>query len=98
MGLEVSIHFASCPPKRGGLLGTGTRGEEGERVTARPRAPTRKTEEAVDRRHNNQNFNVKAVKAVSPRHSVGTSVPRSRCFNCCAEQSHEDNVRSTAVE
>ena len=30
--------------------GGGDMGERGERVKARPRAPTRKTEEAVDRR------------------------------------------------
>ena len=30
-------HFALRPQKRGGLLGTGTRGEGEERVTARPR-------------------------------------------------------------
>ena len=58
-------------------------------MKARPHAPTRKTEEAVDRCQNDKN-----VKAVSPRHCVATSVPR----NCCAEQSHKDNVRSTAVE
>ena len=33
------------------------------RLKARPRAPSRKTEEAVDRRQNNE-----SVKAVSPRH------------------------------
>ena len=33
-----------------------------------------------------------------PRHCVATSVPRICCFNCCAVQSHKDNVRSTAVE
>ena len=58
-------------------------------LKARPRAPTRKTEEAVDRRQNNKN-----VQAVSARHRVATSVLRS----CCAERSHKDNVRSTAVE
>ena len=64
-----------------------------ERVKARPRAPTRKSENAVDRRQNHKN-----VKAVSPRHCATTSVLRSCCLNCCAEQSHKDNVRSTAVE
>ena len=67
----------------------GTVGEGGERVKARLHVPTRKAEEAVDRRQNGKN-----VKAVSPRHCVATSVPR----NCCAERSHKDNVRSTAVE
>ena len=62
MDLEVSNHFALCAPKRGGLLGTGTGTEVvvegGGRVKARPGPPTRKTEEAVDRRHNNQNVKV----------------------------------------
>ena len=44
-------HFALRLQKRGGLLGTGT---GGERVKARPRAPIRKTEEAVDHRQNNK--------------------------------------------
>ena len=52
-----------------------------------------KTEEAVDRRQNNG-----SVKAVSPRHCVATSVLRSCCFNCRAEQSYKDNVRSTHAE
>ena len=51
----------------------------GDRVKARPRAPTRKTEEAVDRRQNSG-----SVKAVSPRHCAATSVLRNYCFNCCA--------------
>ena len=33
-----------------------------------------------------------------PRHCEATSVLCSCCFNCCVEQSHKDNVRSTAVE
>ena len=33
-----------------------------------------------------------------PCHCVATSASRNCCFNCCAEQSHKDNVRSTAVE
>ena len=48
-----------------------------ERVKARPRAPTRKTEEAENRRQNNG-----SVKAVSPRHCAATSVLRNCCFNC----------------
>ena len=68
-------------------------GEGGKRVKARPRAPTRKTEEAVDRRQNDG-----SVKAVSPRHCAATSVLRNCCFGCCAGQGHKDNVRCTAVE
>ena len=45
-----SKHFALCPQKRGGLLGTGTGWEEGGGGN---RAPTRKTEEVEDRRQNN---------------------------------------------
>ena len=48
-------HVALRPQKRDGLIGTGVGGE----VMARPRNPTRKTEEAVDHRQNN-NY-VKAV-------------------------------------
>ena len=66
-------------------------------MKARPRAPTRKSEEAVDRRQNNQNINVN-FKAVSPRHCPLASVLRNCCFNCCAEQTDKDTVRSTAVE
>ena len=49
----------------GGVGGGG--GGGGERVKARPRAPTGKTEEAVDRRQNNG-----SVKAVSPRHCTSS--------------------------
>ena len=71
------------------LIRDGDMGGKGaiERVKAR------KTEEAVDRRQNNG-----GVKAVSPRHCAATSVLRNCCFNCCAGQSHKDNVRCTAVE
>ena len=62
-------------------------------MKARARAPTRKTEEAVDRRQNDG-----SVKAVSPRHCAATSVLRNCCFGCCAGQGHKDNVRCTAVE
>ena len=75
------------------LIRDGDSGEGGERVKARPRAPTRKTEESVDRRQNDG-----SVRAVSPRHCAATSVVRNGCFNCCAGQSHKDNVRCTAVE
>ena len=71
----------------------GGGGGWGGRLKARPRAPTRKTEEVVDRRQNNKN-----VKAVSPRHCIATSVPHNCSFDCCVDQSHKDNVRSTAVE
>ena len=60
-------------------------------MKARPRAPTRKTEEAVDRRQNNG-----SVKAVSPRHCAATSVPGYT--TAVLGQSHKDNVRCTAVE
>ena len=56
-------------------------------------APTRKTKAAVDRRQNNRML----IKAVSARHCAATSVPGNCCPDCCAEQSHKDNVRSCAV-
>ena len=37
------------------------------------------------------------VKAVSVRHCAATTAPRNCCPNCYAEQSHKDNVRSSAV-
>ena len=60
----------------------------------RPRAPTRKTEEAVDRLQNNKYM----LRQRGPRHCAATSVLRNCFFSCCAEQSHKDNVRSTAAE
>ena len=73
-----------------GEVGEGEVGGGGERVKAGPRPPTRKTEEAADRRQNKG-----SVKAVSPRHCAATGVPRSYCcLNCCAEQSHKDNVHA----
>ena len=74
----------------GGVLGGW---EGGERGKARPRAPSRKTEEAVDRRPNNG-----SVKTVSPRHCSATSVLLNCCLNCCTGQSQKNNVRCTAVE
>ena len=37
------------------------------------------------------------VKAVSVRHCAVTTAPRNCCPDCYAEQSHKDNVRSSAV-
>ena len=37
------------------------------------------------------------VKAASVLHCAATTVPRNCCTNCYAEQSHRDNVRSSAV-
>ena len=53
-------------------------GVGGERVEARPRSTTRKTEKAVGRRQNNG-----SVKAVSPRHCAAATVLCNCCFNCC---------------
>ena len=87
-------HFALHPQKRGCLLGTGTGGEEGERVKALDRRyHPKKTRETADRRQNNG-----SVKAVSPCHCAATSALRNCCFNCRAGQSHKNNVHYTAVE
>ena len=56
-------------------------------MKAQKQAPTRKTKNALDRRQNNKN--VKVVSA-SPLRS-------DCCPNCCADQCHKDNVRSSAV-
>ena len=69
------------------------KGERGERMKAGSHTATWKTEKAVDHRQNDQN-----VKAVSPRHCTAATVLHNCCFNCCAEQSHKDNVHSTVVE
>ena len=37
-------------------------------------------------------------KAVSPGHCTASSALCNCCFNCCAGQSHKDNVHCTAVE
>ena len=50
-------------------------------------------QDAVDRRQHN-----KTLTAVSGSHCAANSVPRNCCRNCCAEQSHKDNFRSSAVE
>ena len=54
-------------------------------------APTWKTKNAVDRHQNN-----KMLKAVSVRHCAATTAPRNCCPNYYSEQSHKDNVRSSA--
>ena len=63
----------------------------GQKSETSKQAPTRKTKVAVDRRQNN------SVTAMSVRHCAETTVPRNCCPNCYAEQSHVDNVRSSAV-
>ena len=68
-------------------------GEGGERVKAGPRAPTRKTEEAVDRRQNNGS--VKVVSLTIARQLVYYAIAVSTAV---LGQSHKDKVRCTAVE
>ena len=94
--MDVWFSVALRPQKRVGLLGTGTGGgggggRESERLDRGNRP--KKTGEAVDRRQNNG-----SVKAVSPPHCPATCALRNCCFNCCAGQSHKDNVRCTAVD
>ena len=77
---RLPLPFCSTSTEARLLIRDGDGGGGGEgRVKARPRAPTRKTEEAVDRRQNNG-----SVKAVSPRHCAANSVLRNCCLNCCA--------------
>ena len=63
----------------------------GQKSETSKQAPTRKTKVAVDRRQNEN------VKAVSIRSCAVTTAPRNCCPKCYAEQSHKDNVRSSAV-
>ena len=63
-------------------------------MKARSHAPTRKTKDAADRRQNNKN--VRQCPLAIAQQLVYYAA--SCCLNCCAEQSHKDNVRCTAVE
>ena len=76
-------HFALCPQKRGGLLGTGTKGKRAREWRLDRGYRPKKTGETVDCRQNNG-----SVKAVSPRHCAATGALRNCCYN----------VRCTAVE
>ena len=69
-------------------MGNGRQKSEASKL-----APTRKTKAAVDRRQNNEML----IKAVSVRHCAATTAPLNCCPSCYAEQSHKDNVRSSAV-
>ena len=70
----------------------GDKGGRGKSEDSR-QAPARKTKAAVDRRQKNRML----IKAESTRHCAVTTVQRNCCPNCYAEQSHKDNVRSSAV-
>ena len=37
------------------------------------------------------------VTAVSAQHCTATTIPCNCCLNCYAEQSHKDNIRSSAI-
>ena len=63
----------------------------GQKSETSKQAPTRKTEAAVDHRQNNR-----MLRQCSSG-IAATTAPRSCCPNCYAEQSHRDNVRSSAV-
>ena len=79
---------ARWPISDGDRVGRGRKSEGSTAETVR-----KKTGETVDRRQNNG-----SVRAVSPRHCPATCALRNCCFNCCAGQSHKDNVRCTAVD
>ena len=69
-GWEGLDHTALRPQKR-----DEDRGEEGERVKARPRIPPEK-----DRRDRGSPTELWKYKAVSPRHCAAASAPRICCF------------------
>ena len=52
-------------------VGGGGGGEGGERVKARPRAPTRKTEKVVDRRQNNSKLLIVSNLFLRPVNQYG---------------------------
>ena len=79
---------ARWPIRDGDRVG---RGRESDRLDRGNRP--KKTGETGDRRQNNG-----SVKPVSPRHCPATCALRNCSFNCCAGQSHYDNVRCTAVD
>ena len=62
-------------------------GKVGKKSETSKQAPTRKTKAAVDRRQNNMLRQCPSGIAQRPPHHA----------NCYAEQSHKDNVRSSAV-
>ena len=62
-------------------------------MKARPRAPTRKTEKAVDHRQNNG-----SVKAVSLAIAQQLEYFEVAVSTAVLGQSHKDNVRCAAVE
>ena len=79
------------PQRRGCLLRTweGGGGGGGE-MKARPRAPTRKTKDTVDRRPNNKN-----VKAVSSRHCAAASA--LWLVECCFTSTKTVGLLGTAT-
>ena len=95
---KVRKHVALHPQKRDGLLGTrkgvgrgGGRGRKSEWLVrslplgSRPKRPWTTARTTT------------VLRQWRPRHCVGACVLRSCCLNCCAEQSHKDSVRNTAV-
>ena len=89
----VSKHVAFCPQKWDGLLGGRWGRGEGERANGstvcsdperlRPRTTARTTA---------------MLRQWRPHRCAATSILHNCCFNCCVEQSHKDDVHSTAVE
>ena len=97
MFAKVCVDCLSCcltstearwPIRDGDRVG---RGRESERLDCGNRP--KKTGETLDCRQNNG-----SVKMVSPRHCPATCALRNCCSNCCAGQSHKDNVCCTAVD
>ena len=89
LSLQCTFCFTSTEARW--LIRDGDRGGRGRKEWRLDRGYRPKN--TVDRRQNNG-----SVKAVSPRHCAVTSALCNCCFNCCAGQSHKDNVRCTAVE
>ena len=71
----------------------GDKGERGRKSEGSIAGAHPEDQEAADRRQNNE-----MLRQCPLRHCAATSVPRNHCPNCCAEQSHKDSFRTSAVE
>ena len=89
--IETRMFIRDGDKGEGDEVNSDTVDNSKERRLNRRRQP--KTKDAVERRQNNKML----IRQCPLRHCAATSVPRSYCPNCCAEQSHKDNVCSSTV-
>ena len=85
----IWFSVALRPRRRDGLLGTGTEWEGDERVKG-------STAETARKRPERPWTAARTMEVL--RQLPATCALRNCSFNCCAGQSHKDNVRCTAVD